>query len=186
MTYGCARAETPPPSAPVEPTAQPQPDPEPTAAAVDAACAAIRARVEAELCGGESDCDAGELPCTQRLDLDGDGKDDEVAFADDDGQSRLRVSFGDGSTVVLTEPFELAELPDLDQPWPAPSDERYPSELSWLVAWSVAKRDGDVLVRGSRFRAGPALGDGLWMSGTDAAAMLMRTERGWLLVELGY
>jgi len=98
----------------------------------------------------------------------------------------LRVAFGHGETSVLTGSFELTETPDLGQPWPPPSDETYPAELSWLVAWSVAEREGNELVRGSRFRAGPALGDALWMSGSDAAAMLMLTERGWLLVELGY
>lgn len=168
----------------VEPAADPSPAPTPDT--TDSACATLRAEIRSELCGDEAECEEADLPCSQQLDLDGDGKLDEVTFTRVDEKTLLRVAFGNGETSVLSEPFELMELPDLGQPWPPPSDERYPAELSWLAAWYVAKRDGDELVRQSRFRAGPALGDGLWMSGSDAAAMLVLSERGWLLIELGY
>ena len=193
LASSCSRpVETPPPAAPSDSV----PPPEETATATDEAtanqspvgssCDAIRARIKGDLCGDESDCEDAEITCRQELDLDGDGTLDEVTFAEAEGKTVLRVAFGHGETSVLTGSFELTETPDLGQPWPPPSDETYPAELSWLVAWSVAEREGDELVRGSRFRAGPALGDALWMSGSDAAAMLMLTERGWLLVELGY
>ena len=187
--FGCARtSQTPPPSSPPTAVAQPAaaPTPTPTPDAVDPTCAAMRTRIEDDLCGDDPDCEVTDLPCTQQLDLDGDGKLDDVGFAEVEGQPVFRVTFGHGETAVLTEPFELTEVPDLGQSWPPPSEERYPSEVSWLVAWKVAKREGDELVLRSRFRAGPAVGDGLWLSGTDAAAMLVLTERGWLLVELGY
>ncbi len=109
-----------------------------------------------------------------------------MTFAESGEHIVLRVAFGGGEIGVLTEPFELTELPDLGQPWPPPSDDVYPAEVSWLAAWGVAKREGDELVRRSHFRAGPALGDALWLSSPDAAAVLMLADRGWVLVQLGY
>lgn len=159
---------------------------ETTPAPANDACIAIRARILAEVCGDEPDCDSSALACEQRLDLDGDGRMDRVDFATAGDEPVLRVTFGDGETRVLTDPFAQVELPDLGSPWPADAEDTSPASVSWLVAWSVAKREGDRLVRGSSTAAGPALGDGLWMSGEDAAAMLILTAKGWWLVELGY
>ncbi|MBK6922175.1 MAG: hypothetical protein IPH07_32585 [Deltaproteobacteria bacterium] len=149
-------------------------------------CVAMRARIHAELCDDEPGCESPALACEQRLDLDGDGRMDRVDFATAGDEPVLRVTFGGGETRVLEDPFAQVELPDLGAPWPADAKETSPASVSWLVAWSVAKRAGDSLVRGSSTPAGPALGDGLWMSGGDAAAMLILTPKGWWLVELGY
>ena len=107
------------------------------------ACEVLEALVRDEVCAEESDCDSPQLACSQRLDLDGDGTEDLVSFTESGEQIVLQVAFGNGETRLVTEPFEITEVPDLGQPWPPPSDETYPAEVSWLIAWDVAKREGD-------------------------------------------
>ncbi|WP_157595779.1 hypothetical protein [Plesiocystis pacifica] len=195
--------ESPADPAPAEPEAepesqtspQPEPDPSPDAGARSEACQHHLATLAEELCGDEAECIAElEIDCGHTLDLDGDGRDDRAVLAldPDSGGLTIEVQFATGATEVIgATPTPMTEAPDIGQPMPPPSD-ALPPDLSWMAAWDVARwtqtEDGQTtLVRGRLGHAsGPALGDGLWVSGTDAAAMLVYTKTGFLLIQLGY
>ncbi len=95
----------------------------------------------------------------------------------------LRVQWATGAEeLVGAEPVALTEYREPDD-----HGRTLDGGLSWVVAWSAATREGRDLQHGGRtFDAFVGRGDGLWMSGTDAAAMLVSTDDGWLIVELGY
>ncbi len=117
------------------------------------------------------------------MDLDGDGRPDEVELARLDGRTVLRVRWATGTEdTVGAKPVAVTEYREPDH-----HGRTLDGDWSWVVAWSAATRKGDGLQHGGRtFDAFVGNGDGLWVSGTDAAAMLVQTPDGWLIVELGY
>jgi hypothetical protein len=177
------------------PAKTPEPEPEPVEQqddqpvevadepAASPACEAHRLALRDELCGEEPECELDELPCAHSLDFDGDGSPEQVELADEQGMLALRVRFADGrEELVGATPTALGEYLE-----PVEPGRTLPPDWSWIAAWSPAPREGGELVhRGRRFEAGPARGDGLWLSGSDAAAMLVLGEAGWLVLELGY
>lgn len=127
--------------------------------------------------------EAPDVPCDHRLDLDGDGVVDRVWLTANAGQVYVGAVLGRRGAEsvsrvtrrVYGEPGEAVEA-ELD--------------LLGLVDWRVVRRDGDGWrvegVGGSHVAAPDALGDALWVTGSDAAALLYRTHAGWVLLELGY
>ena len=147
------------------------------------ACQAMRAAARALTCGETDDCESEALPCSWVLDLDGDGADDHVRVTGERERAHLQVRFANGQTDVV------GQTPVAMTGYREPDDvgRTMAGGFSWIVAWMVAPRaDDGVRVRGRLFEPMPGRGDGLWMSGGDAAAVLVLTEDGWLLVELGY
>jgi hypothetical protein len=187
----CTPAATPsaPPPAPDAPAPDaPAPD-APTREPASAACEAHVDRLREELCGPPEDRDESceiELACAHALDFDGDGEPETVELADESGALALRVRFADGhEELVGATPTRLTEIGEPEGPGDEPRT--LEADWSWLVAWSPLSREGEELVDGRRrFAAGGARGDGLLISGSDAAAMLVLTDAGWLVVELGY
>lgn len=164
------------------PAAHPAVDPAPP---VDA-CARQKMRVREETCGDapEDECGPIDLRCAQSVDFDGDGKPDTVRFANLDGDALgLRVTFGDGHTETLgAAPLPLTEYGNKGD-----TGRTLDPDLSWIVGWKPAPRRGKALAVGRHtFTLTAARGDGLWITGSDAAAILVLTRDGWLVVELGY
>lgn len=152
------------------------------ASAAPSACAAQNELIRQEICS-EKTC-AVSFPCAHLGDFDGDGKADRVVFASVEGRRVLRFTFGAGHTrIVGLAPiaYRFYKEPEL-----APTTWR--DDFSWLFGWSTAYRTGKVLTlrKRRRFDFPGALGDGLWLTGTDAAAMLVLTSKGWVLTHLGY
>jgi hypothetical protein len=166
---GCAPSisSTPTPSRPEPARAVVSPDP---------ACARHLERLRDESCGDVKDdaCDV-ELACAQALDFDGDGARDAVRIVGLPGDAiGLHVSFADHREETIGDaPLALTEIGE-----PGDVGRTLPRDLSWISAWRVAPRHA--------LEIPSARGDGLWLSGGDAAAMLVLTHDGWLLVELGY
>jgi hypothetical protein len=185
LCLGCA---SPPP--PIEPGEPIEPG-DAAPASPSPACEAQRAAVIEQQCGDEDDCEVVELACFHELDFDGDGVADRVELTQENGALALRVHFGAGpEQVVGATDTPLAEYlgPDeAPEPSEAPEQRTLPPDWTWIAAWSPAPRENHELVTGRmRFDAGAARGDGLWLSGSDAAAMLVLTDDGWLVLELGY
>ncbi len=147
------------------------------------ACAAMRTAVREKMCENPGDCDRPELPCSHTLDFDGDGAADRAELAHKGDTVVLRVHFGSGredtvgaGPVAVTEYREGGDV-----------GRTLPAGFSWIVAWTAARRTNAGLhVHGREFDHIAGRGDGLWMSGGDAAAMLVLTADGWLVIELGY
>lgn len=138
-------------------------------------------------------------PCTIRGDFDGDKlPDDAVLVRDANKAGGIAILWGKGSADLLGggryQCWTTTEVADLDgSPIGEPCLEPIDTDLSWLYDWQLltADRTGDtVLLRHSAGKAGypapGALGDGLFVSGSDAAAALHRTSAGWTLMELGF
>lgn len=139
-------------------------------------CAPLRAVL------AENDATPEDLRCEQRVDLDGDGRLDRAFISTSDGADvRLAVALGGQRAVFIggaEAPLQRTEYKGDAQAAAVEPD------FSWLVGWEPAKRDG---ARGVRsFDAPDALGDGLWMTGGDAAAVLYLARSGWVLMHLGY
>lgn len=138
-------------------------------------------------------------PCSIRGDFDGDKlPDDAVLVRDANKAGGIAILWGKGSADLLGggryQCWTTTEVADLDgSPIGEPCLEPIDTDLSWLYDWQLlaADRTGDtVLLRHSAGKAGypapGALGDGLFVSGSDAAAALHRTSAGWTLMELGF
>ena len=125
--------------------------------------------------------------CEHQLDLDGDGQLDR-AFLTLTGEHTIRLAValaGHAEELVGTEhPLVQTEYKE------AGSTAMPDPEFGWLVSWKVAQREGRELVLPTgahqRLATPEALGDALWMSGGDAAAVLYRSRTGWVLMQLGY
>lgn len=114
---------------------------------------------------------AADIPCEHAVDLDGDGRSDEVFLSADSGSVFFGVVRGGReewvSEVVRTEVGEVERTVEA-----AP-------DLTWLTSWRVA-------TPAELARAPDALGGALWLSGSDSAALFYRSPAGWVLMELGY
>lgn len=141
-------------------------------------------------------------PCEQQVDLDGDGQLDRLFVVssaapasdgdsddDDDGESTLVVDLM--VELAGARPVRLgsAAAPlwdgEVGEPGRRPRQPD-PSDMSWLQAWRPAQREGLYLrVGGQRF-AVPGRGGAVWVSGGDAAALLLREGERWVLLGLGY
>ena len=72
-----------------------------------------------------------------------------------------------------------------------PCPEAIDPNLTWIAHWELRprKKNSPELTdprRKRTYKAPGALGDGLHLSGTDAAAALYRTTTGWTLMHLGF
>lgn len=135
-----------------------------------------------QLLGDEPNQDGGaeelqqrlaSFPCALALDLDGDGAEDRAFVTSVSGTIQVGVTWSDKRQAVLSLPQEKI------------------SEFSWLQAWKPAKKNGDyfeieVLGKTRDVEAGDARGDGLWVSGGDAAAILYWDGTAWAYLALGY
>ncbi len=151
-------------------------------------------------------------PCEQQVDLDGDGQLDRLfvvssaaaASGDGDGDDG---DDGDGddddddgeSTLVVDLMVELAGARpvrlgsaaaplwdgEVGEPGRRPRQPD-PSDMSWLQAWRPAQREGLYLQVGGQRFAVPGRGGAVWVSGGDAAALLLREGERWVLLGLGY
>lgn len=146
------------------------------------ACEQVRAQRRLELCGPSpsaderATCDQPPLPCEVSADLDGDGKPEVVSLTRQGAAVGLAVRWSSGEAVVVT-------------PLVAVIDEEVSSmdEMSWLVGWRAAPAAEGVRAGLVRAPLPPgSLGDGVWMTGTDAASVLVKTALGLRLVHLGY
>lgn len=167
----------------------------------------LAARLAKELPGLKPACDVVlDGPCSVRGEFDGDAlRDDVVLVRDDQGAAGLAFLWGKGGAEQLGagrrgQCWARTELPyiaDEDGVTEPPPPERCPEEidgdLGWLHSWALRPRevqkDGPMLVdRGRRrqFSAAGAVGDGLQVSGGDAAVMLYRRADGWVLMDLGF
>jgi hypothetical protein len=174
---GCVRPQAP------EPAESSQLPRAPTAS--DGVCARHVAHLRDEQCGDEPDneCTIAEFPCEHWLDFDGDGAADHVELSVHAGGGiGLRVVFGAGHEVVLDAPLALSELGEPDD-----VGRTLDPDLSWLMGWMPAPRGPTGLQVGGRtFEILGASGDGLWLTGGDAAAILVLGPDGWRVIELGY
>lgn len=114
---------------------------------------------------------AADLPCAHTVDLDGDGRLDEVFLSADHGSVFLGVVRGGREEWV-------SEVTRREVGEPGSRVEAAP-DLVWLTSWRVA-------TPAELARAPDALGGALWLSGSDAAALFYRSPAGWVLLELGY
>jgi hypothetical protein len=161
---------------------------------------ALATRLSAALPEHRAACDVAlSGPCALRGDLDGDGAlDDVVLVRARDGAGGLAILWATGTTELLGggrrgQCWTTTEVADLDgtsdvEPCPQEID----ADLSWIAHWELRPRqvkDGPVLTdpgRRREWKAPGAVGDGLMLSGTDAAAALYRTAAGWTLMHLGF
>ena len=155
----------------------------------------------------------GAFRCELGLDLNGDGREDRayigedrVAIAEDaealanegdeEPRERIRIgiSWADGHHSVVGAK-QAGAMHSVPAPEPDPDSDieviDVPKEYSWLMHWKVMKyRDGaiqlDMLGKETPIEAPGALGDGIMISGTDAAAVLYFTKHGWRAVHLGF
>lgn len=136
-----------------------------------------------------------KLACTRRGDLDADGLIDTVALVRPrEGKALgLAVLWGRGGHAVLGAGVR-------GQSWRERVDEsvrtaKIPADLGWLADWDVLPAHGPAGARtGFRGRKGPVrvfkapgvLGDGIYVSGGDAAAIVYWDGAGWRFEHLGF
>lgn len=137
-------------------------------------------------------------PCNLRGDLDGDGAPDDVVLVrSKDGAAGLAILYAAGPTELLGGGrrgacWTTTELEDLDGSNDvAPCPEEIDPNLAWISSWDLRPRQKDAAVltdpgRKRTYKAPGALGDGLQLGGSDAAAVLYRTATEWTLMGLGY
>ncbi len=136
--------------------------------------------------------DAIELACRKTADVDLDGHADDVVLVKDSAghlglavlaRGRARILIGGGKSgqawMVITDDDSSREPIDTD--------------LDWLASWSVwpVWRDGGMArgftgKPGGHHLADDVGGDGLFLSGGDAAAVAYFDGSGWRLLHLGF
>ncbi len=140
--------------------------------------------VEAELRERSS-----KFPCELEIDLDGDHNDERI-FITGVGSDRvvgLGIEWGAGERTLLGGGSPVEMQPGIE----GEDDPIVISEFGWLVHWKPAPlREGEyeVMVLGKpvRFDAPGALGDGIEVSGSDAAAIIYFDGEAWRWVHLGF
>lgn len=166
--------------------------PKPLAARLSAALPDVRAACDVALSG----------PCSLRGDFDGDGApDDAVLVRGSSGAGGIALLWGTGAAELLgggrrgacwttTEVVDLDGTSDVE-----PCAEEIDADIAWIARWELRPRrlrDGRPVVTGKigrRTVESPtpgAVGDALYLSGGDAAAVLYRAATGWILMHLGY
>lgn len=139
-------------------------------------------------------------PCGFEGDLDGDGLRDEVVLVRDDRRQRgIAVLWGKGGAELIGAGrrdlyWKTTEVANIDgTPNDPPGRERVDANITWIEAWDLwpLRRKGRgyagrVARSTHRFGAPGALGDGLMLSGSDAAVVVYRTKRGWTQMHLGF
>lgn len=163
---------------------------------------ALVARLRAAFPDARPACDVAlSGPCNLRGDLDGDGApDDLVLVRSGDGAGGLAILFGAGAAELLGAgtrgcwtTTEVADEDGTSDVRPCPTE--IEADLGWIARWELRPRrlrDGaPVLVGTVRGRdvASPApgaVGDGVLLAGSDAAAVLYRSAAGWTLMHLGF
>lgn len=137
-------------------------------------------------------------PCNIRGDLDGDrAPDDVILVRNKDGAGGLAILYAAGPTDLLGAGrrgacWTATEIENIDGTSDvAPCLEEVEPNLNWIAGWDLRprKKNSPVLTdprRKRTFKAPGALGDGLQLSGMDAAVALYRTATGWTLMHLGF
>jgi hypothetical protein len=133
---------------------------------------------------------AGRFECDLRLDLDGDTRDEHVFITSDESLKLvgIGIEWGDGHSSVLGA-GNVVEI----HPYGEDAGDEVLREKSydWIQHWEPAPlRNGAfevrVLQRTVRFDAPGAIGDGIKISGTDAAAVFYFDGKGWRWIHLGF
>jgi len=132
---------------------------------------------------------ARKFPCELRLDLDGDDVADTV-FVTSAGPERsvgIGIVWSDGHASVLGAGNPVVLQPGTEEE----GDAFEVTEFGWMMAWNRAPlRDGrfevPVLHKPVRFDAPGALGDGIEISGSDAAAVIYFDGAEWRWIDLGF
>lgn len=130
-----------------------------------------------------------EFPCELELDLDGDHADERI-FITSAGRDRvvgIGIEWSDGHWTLLGGGNPVEMQPAIDKN----DDPIVMSDFDWIVHWKPAPlREGefevDVLGKPIRFEAPGALGDGVEVSGTDAAAIIYFDGSEWRWLHLGF
>lgn len=162
---------------------------------------ALAARLKAALPDLRPACDVALAgPCSLRADLDGDGGADEVILVRGPGDAGgIAILWAHGAAEVLGAGrgdgcWRQSEVPGEDEPAPEACAGAIDADLGWIAGWGLWTRksgeQGPIFTRTKGIvRQAPApgaRGDGLHLSGSDAAAVLYRDADGWVLMHLGF
>lgn len=137
------------------------------------------------------DCGRIGTDAALQLDFDGDGQPDTVspALGEDGAYCFLEVQLASGTTYRLGAP----DGPAITHRFYV-QDKRtsFDDELVGFMGWKVHEAQNGRLTGGppipgaSQWEISEARGDGLYLAGTDAAALVYLADSGWVYTSLGY
>ncbi|MBW2735858.1 MAG: hypothetical protein JRH20_26020 [Deltaproteobacteria bacterium] len=145
------------------------------------ACAAHKKALRKHYCESETTeepCPADSFVCELRLDFNGDGKMDRVAIEALGTTSTLMVYWAGGTQERLAssaQPLELAQTGESFK------------DFAWLVHWKVLVRKNEGFShRGRKLPVKGMHGDGLFVSGGDAAGVVFQRKGSFVMEHLGF